>query len=68
MKKKMKVVKSSEMDDCCEPNDNCCNKKKYGCGGCGGVYGVGFIGAAVYYISTASGFWVGVFGLLKAAV
>ena len=35
---------------------------------CGGVYGLGFIGAAVYYISTATGFWMGVLGILKAIV
>ncbi len=34
----------------------------------GAVYGLGFIGAAVYYISTATGFWVGVLGFLKAIV
>ena len=32
------------------------------------VYGLGFIGAAIYYISTASTFWVGVVGFLKALV
>lgn len=32
------------------------------------VYGVGLIGAAIYYISTATGFWVGVLGFLKALV
>lgn len=32
------------------------------------VYGLGFIGAAVYYISTAAGFWAGVLGILKAVV
>jgi len=37
-----------------------------GCGG--GVYCLGFIGAAIYYISTATGFWVGVLGVLKAIV
>mgnify|MGYP001612950689 CR=1 FL=1 len=38
-------------------------------GNCGGaVYGLGFIGAAVYYISGASGFWMGVIGILKALV
>jgi len=44
--------------------------KIYSCGcGCGGaVYGLGFIGAAIYYISTATGFWVGVLGILKALV
>jgi len=32
------------------------------------VYGLGFIGAVIYYISTASGFWMGVLGFLKALV
>lgn len=32
------------------------------------VYGLGFIGAAVYYISHAAGFWMGVVGFLKAIV
>lgn len=48
------------------------NKLSWGCcckTGCGGsIYGLGFIGSAVYYISTASGFWAGVLGLLKAIV
>jgi hypothetical protein len=34
----------------------------------GSVYGLGFIGAAVYYISNATGFWLGVLGFLKAIV
>ena len=34
----------------------------------GAVYGLGLIGAAVYYISTATGFWMGVLGFLKAIV
>jgi hypothetical protein len=34
----------------------------------GAVYGLGFIGAAVYFISHATGFWVGVLGFLKAIV
>ncbi len=32
------------------------------------VYGLGFIGAVIYYISTATSFWMGVFGFLKAIV
>jgi hypothetical protein len=32
------------------------------------VYGLGFIGAAIYYLSTATGFWMGVLGILKAIV
>lgn len=35
---------------------------------CGGVYGLGFVGSAIYYISTATSFWGGVLGLLKACV
>jgi hypothetical protein len=34
----------------------------------GAVYGLGFIGAVVYFISHATGFWVGVLGVLKAIV
>ena len=34
----------------------------------GAVYGLGFIGAAIYFISTATGFWIGVLGFLKAIV
>jgi hypothetical protein len=32
------------------------------------VYGLGFIGAAVYFISHATSFWMGVLGFLKAIV
>lgn len=34
----------------------------------GAVYGLGLIGAAVYFISTAAGFWMGVLGVVKALV
>lgn len=34
----------------------------------GAVYGLGFVGAAIYYISTATGFWMGALGLVKAIV
>jgi hypothetical protein len=34
----------------------------------GAVYGLGLIGAAIYYISVATGFWMGVLGFLKAIV
>jgi hypothetical protein len=34
----------------------------------GAIYGLGFIGAAVYFISNAAGFWMGVLGFLKALV
>jgi len=32
------------------------------------VYGLGLIGALVYYIQAADGFWGGVLGVLKAIV
>ena len=34
----------------------------------GAVYGLGFIGAAVFYISHATTFWIGLLGFLKALV
>lgn len=43
-------------------------KNNHYCGGSSAVYGLGFIGAAVYFISHASTFWLGVLGFLKAIV
>lgn len=37
-------------------------------GGGGAVYGLGVIGAAIFFIGNASTFWLGVLGLLKAIV
>lgn len=34
----------------------------------GAIYGLGLIGAAVFFISKATGFWMGVVGFLKALV
>lgn len=34
----------------------------------GAVYGMGFIGAVIYFIVHATGFWMGVLGFLKAIV
>ena len=56
MKKKRSVkqkVKACKAHDC-------------GCSGIG--YCLGVIGAAVYYISTATGFWNGVWGVIKALI
>jgi hypothetical protein len=50
-------------EKCC---DNKC-KRKGGGGACGGaIYGLGLIGAAVYFIQHATDFWMGVLGLIKA--
>jgi len=38
-------------------------------GGCGGaIYGLGFVGALIFYVQTATGFWNGVLGVLKALI
>lgn len=37
-------------------------------GPAGAVYGLGFIGAAVWFISQATSFWLGIFGFLKALI
>lgn len=34
--------------------------------GAGAVYGLGFVGAVVYYIQTAASFFAGVLGVIKA--
>ncbi len=44
------------------------NRNYHENGPAGAVYGLGLIGAAVYYISTATTFWLGVLGFLKAIV
>ena len=42
-------------------------KNNINCSG-GAVYGLGFIGAVIYYVSHSTGFWLGVLGILKALV
>jgi amino acid permease len=37
-------------------------------GPAGAIYGLGFIGAVVYFIVHATSFWMGVLGFLKALV
>jgi hypothetical protein len=61
-KSKKKNETKQELMKCC----NCSGNKKYHSTGCG--YGLGIIGAAIYYISTATSFWIGVLGILKAFV
>lgn len=43
---------------------NCSNTR----GGGEAVYGLGLIGAAIYFIQNADSFWAGALGLLKAIV
>ena len=43
--------------------------KSTNCGAAGGgIYGLAFIGALVYFIQAATSFWTGVLGVLKALV
>ena len=44
---------------------DCCGHKSYSRGG-GAVYGLGLIGALVYFIQHASSFSDGLYGVLKA--
>ena len=37
-------------------------------GSAGGFYFMGFVGAAIYYISNATDFWMGALGILKSLV
>lgn len=45
-----------------------CSTRRGSCAQAGAVYGLGFIGAAIYYISVATTFWIGVLGFLKAII
>jgi len=55
----MKKSKEMKEESCCKPSGN-----GSGCM----FYGLGFVGAAVYNISIASGFWGVVLALLKAVI
>ena len=56
-------MNEEKLKDCCKPSRN------HGSNASGGaVYGFGFIGAAIYFISQATTFWMGVLGFLKAIV
>jgi hypothetical protein len=35
-------------------------------GGAGALYGLGFLGAVVYYLQVATSFWMGLLGIVKA--
>ncbi len=64
MSKMDKVCKSCGEE--CGPGKRSYNKGTNGAGGA--VYGMGFIGALVYFIQNADSFWNGVLGVLEAIV
>lgn len=43
-------------------------KKTYNKSSMSAVYCLGFVGAAIYYVSHSTTFWMGVVGVLKALV
>jgi hypothetical protein len=46
-----------------------CSVKESACGACGGaLYGLGFIGALVYFVTTAPTVWEAIIGIFKAIV
>jgi hypothetical protein len=55
--KKKKVTKKNKVS---------CSSMKTPCGNA--IYFFGFVGSAIYYVSTATGFWMGVLGILKSFV
>ena len=59
----MAKEKSTSEGECCPPNSS-----KRGNAASGGVYGLAFIGALVYFLQHADTFWIGVLGVLKAIV
>lgn len=62
-KKKTKKKVKKEM------HEHCCQSSKWKGSECGGgFYGLGVLGALIYYISNATSFWNGVLGVLKALI
>lgn len=49
-------------------SDKCCKNNNSSHASGGAVYGLGFIGAAIYFISQAATFGAGLIGFLKAMV
>ena len=45
-----------------------CRKNYHHSNGGNAVYGLGMIGAAIFYVGQATTFWMGVLGFLKAIV
>lgn len=64
---KSKEEKMADENVSCSP-DYQKRKGMKGNGFAGGIYGLGFIGAAVYFLGHAGSFWGGVLGFLKALV
>ncbi|MEI7942617.1 MAG: hypothetical protein WCH76_05560 [Candidatus Riflemargulisbacteria bacterium] len=49
-------------------NEKCCSGGHGKGAASNTIYGLGFVGAAIYFIAKATSFWMGVLGFLKALV
>lgn len=73
MATKKTTIKAEWNEELEKKIENKVNKREKSCGsmckssnaGGGAVYGLGFLGALVYYIQTANSFWEGIFGVLQ---
>jgi hypothetical protein len=66
----MMILKENKMTTEQKSNEPDIRKRKviYRGGPSGAVYGLGLIGAWVYYLSNAATFWLGVLGIFKGIV
>lgn len=63
----MAIEKKGEKNNECCPPKNWHHHHNHGAAG-GGIYCLGIIGVAVYYIQQVSGFWPTIVAILKAIV
>jgi hypothetical protein len=64
-----KIDQEIEKEGCeCGEKKNHWHHKGGGASGGNAVYGLGFIGALIYFIGHATSFWMGVLGVLKAII
>ena len=68
--KKVEEWFKNKFEDWCKGDKYKKTKKEkiYKSGAGGGLWFLGFIGAAIYYLGAATTFWVGVLAVLKAIV
>ena len=66
---KKKAAKPAEVTiETASKKSICCTPKVKDCGSGSCFYFLGGLGAAIYYLALATGFWSGVLGILKSIV
>lgn len=66
---KKNMENETKKDECCGRGCHSKKNNKNACGACGGgIYGLAFIGAVIYFVQNADSFWAGVLGVGKAIV